>query len=319
MCRFVFYMGPPITLDLLTTRPEFSIIHQSYKSRMRTEPLNGDGFGVSWYVPDISPVPAVFRSIQPAWNNNNLLELARVTRSGTILAHVRAATRGTGVAEANCHPFTSGNLAFMHNGSVAEFTRLKRHLQARLSDDCFASIRGTTDSEHIFALLQDQLRTMPGERSAQRMANALEKTFHIIDELAAHEQTTRRAFLNVAVSDGRRAVISRASLGGAMPPSLFIHVGKKYECDDGVCRMVETTEAGRAVIVASEPLTEEPGWNPVPVNHAALIHTDLTVSFKELDLPAPTVPAGDNPANHPVDGVHPAVAADGCLVPTDET
>ena len=34
MCRFVLYMGPPITLDLLTTRPEYSIIHQSFKARL---------------------------------------------------------------------------------------------------------------------------------------------------------------------------------------------------------------------------------------------------------------------------------------------
>ncbi len=58
MCRFVLYMGPPITLDQLTTQPEHSIIHQSYQARLREEPLNGDGFGISWYVPDISPEPA---------------------------------------------------------------------------------------------------------------------------------------------------------------------------------------------------------------------------------------------------------------------
>ena len=97
MCRFALYTGPPITLDLLTTRPEYSIIHQSFKSRMMKEPLNGDGFGLAWYVPEISPEPAQFRSIQPAWNNVNLLHLARVSRSPVILAHVRAATEGFGV------------------------------------------------------------------------------------------------------------------------------------------------------------------------------------------------------------------------------
>jgi predicted glutamine amidotransferase len=55
MCRFVLYMGPAITLDQLTTLPEHSIIHQSYQARLREEPLNGDGFGMSWYVPELSP------------------------------------------------------------------------------------------------------------------------------------------------------------------------------------------------------------------------------------------------------------------------
>src|SRR5687768_12944019 len=101
MCRFALYMGPPITLDLLTTLPQHSVIRQSFKSRMREEPLNGDGFGMAWYVPGISPSPALFRSIQPAWNNINLLHLSRVSVSPVILAHVRAATTGTSVSEAN--------------------------------------------------------------------------------------------------------------------------------------------------------------------------------------------------------------------------
>ena len=34
--------------------------------------LNGDGFGVSWYVNDISPYPAIFTETTPAWSNANL-------------------------------------------------------------------------------------------------------------------------------------------------------------------------------------------------------------------------------------------------------
>ncbi len=79
MCRFALYLGPPVRLSQLVTEPTNSIIHQSYHSHERPEPLNGDGFGVAWYVPDIRPEPAVFRSTTPAWNNHNLLHLAPVT------------------------------------------------------------------------------------------------------------------------------------------------------------------------------------------------------------------------------------------------
>ncbi|MEM9490023.1 MAG: class II glutamine amidotransferase, partial [Myxococcota bacterium] len=115
MCRFVIYLGPPIPLSHLTTLPTHSLIHQSYKAREREEPLNGDGFGVAWYAPELSPEPALFRDVTPAWNNENLRCLAQVTRSRTILAHVRAATQGS-VLQTNCHPFSAGPLAFMHNG-----------------------------------------------------------------------------------------------------------------------------------------------------------------------------------------------------------
>jgi len=82
----------------------------------------------------------------------NLRHLARVVRGPAILAHVRAASADTGVSEANCHPFVSGPLAFMHNGAVPEFSRLKRGLQQRLSNQAFSTIGGSTDSEHLFAL-----------------------------------------------------------------------------------------------------------------------------------------------------------------------
>ena len=35
MCRFVLYLGEPITLDRLITRPRNSIIHQSYHAEHR--------------------------------------------------------------------------------------------------------------------------------------------------------------------------------------------------------------------------------------------------------------------------------------------
>ena len=84
MCRFVLYQGPKLTLEMLTTLPKHSIVHQSFHSELRKEPLNGDGFGVAWYVPEHSETPAIFRSITHAWSNQNLASIARVTTSNTI-------------------------------------------------------------------------------------------------------------------------------------------------------------------------------------------------------------------------------------------
>ena len=158
MCRFVLYLGPPLVLSTLITEPANSMIHQSFHSHERKEPLNGDGFGVAWYQRELSDEPGVFRSITPAWSNHNLLDLARVTRSTCILAHVRAATPGMAVTETNTHPFAWGPYAFMHNGEIGGFHQIKRRLLARLSDEAFDRIGGTTDSEHFFALLGDRLR-----------------------------------------------------------------------------------------------------------------------------------------------------------------
>ena len=204
MCRFIVYKGPELVLSTLITEPQHSLIRQSYHSQLRREPLNGDGFGLAWYVPAVSARPGKFRSIQPAWNNSNLRELARVTRSGLVFAHVRAATPGLGVSEHNCHPFTRGTLTFMHNGFIDSFENVKRRLQADLSDAAFHAIGGSTDSEHLFAVLQDAYSERPGDEDAtERLAASLVETIRTAVETGADVK------LNLAVTDGRNVVVSR--------------------------------------------------------------------------------------------------------------
>lgn len=282
MCRFVLYMGPEITLDVLTTRPSNSIIHQSYDSHLRSEPLNGDGFGIAWYVPDVSPEPAQFRSIQPAWNNLNLLHLSRVCRSSTILAHVRAATRGAGVSETNCHPFVAGDLAFMHNGSIADFPRLRRRVSGRLSDDSYAWVQGTTDSELLFALFCDRLAQQQG-RDTEAMADAMKATISDVSALMTEVGTGDESLLNLAVTDGSCAVVSRYATGNTESPSLYTSAGERFVCENGACSMIRNNGHPSSIIVASEPLNEEPDWQPVPADHLLLVHPDRSMQLRALE------------------------------------
>lgn len=282
MCRFALYQGPPITLDLLTTRPEHSIIRQSFKSRMRREPLNGDGFGLAWYVPGISPVPALFRSIQPAWNNINLRHLARVSVSPVILAHVRAATGGFSVSEANCHPFIADQYAFMHNGSIADFKKIKRRLREGLSDETYLWIHGTTDSEHLFALFRDHMARREHEDPDTAMADAMEATIQDVNRMTDEVGATRRSLLNMVVSDGQRAVVSRYATLGKEAPSLYVRVGTQYVCREGVCVMLDDGRP-ETVIVASEPLTAEPGWEAVPQNHLLIISANHQLTMRPIE------------------------------------
>jgi glutamine amidotransferase len=281
MCRFVLYLGKPLTLDMLTTRPKHSLIHQSYKARERKEPLNGDGFGLAWYARGLSEEPALYRSTSPAWNDPNLRELARVTRSHCVLAHVRAATPPLPVVQLNCHPFGAGKLAFMHNGYIPSFSRVRRTLLRELSDEAFAMVKGSTDSEHILGLLHDRLAKDGVPSSAGDLADSLLATLQHVDELVKGLGITRAPHLNIAVSDGERAVVSRyCAADPDTADSLYVHHGKAYVCEDGTCRMVEPDGEG-AVIVASEPLSSDPGWELVPVNHLVVIESDLSVSFRK--------------------------------------
>ena len=90
MCRFVAYLGEPIALDMLLLRPANSLVHQSFDAREFRLRVNGDGFGVAWYIDGREP-PVRLRTVTPAWNNQNLRSLAPAMRSDCIVAHVRAA------------------------------------------------------------------------------------------------------------------------------------------------------------------------------------------------------------------------------------
>ncbi len=168
-----------VPVSSLVTDPNHSMIRQSFKAKERSEPLNRDGFGVAWYAKDYSDQPAVFRDISPAWNNQNLLNLARVVSSDCILAHVRAASPGLPVSQLNCHPFVWNNLTFMHNGELDGFADMRRKILSRLSDQSFRWIKGSTDSEHIFALFIDNYLSSDAKQdSPARMKDAMQTTLN---------------------------------------------------------------------------------------------------------------------------------------------
>jgi predicted glutamine amidotransferase len=119
MCRWLAYSGSPLNVEDLLYRPANSLIDQSLHSHLGAETTNGDGFGIGWYGA-VGDTPGVYRSIEPAWNDRNLRDLAAHIRSGLVLAHVRAAI-GSAVQQTNCHPFRYGRWLFMHNGFLGDF------------------------------------------------------------------------------------------------------------------------------------------------------------------------------------------------------
>ncbi len=286
MCRFVLYQGSEITVSSLVTIPSNSLIHQSFDNQEREEPLNGDGFGIAWYAPEISGEPALFRSVSPAWNNHNLRHLARVTRSRSILAHVRAATPGLPVTQLNCHPFSWGPFAFMHNGHVGGFRQIRRRLLGRLSDEAFELIAGSTDSEHLFAVFADRYRQLDGGGRLKRMARALSAAIADVEELRRAAGVEQPSQLNLALSDGGAAVATRFTSGDPETAnSLYVQVGRRYVCEGTTCRMVDPEDGRGAVIISSERLSDDPGWDKVPPNHLVMVGEDSTVGLLPLEVP----------------------------------
>ena len=274
MCRFTLYLGPPVRLSTLLIEPSHSLIQQSFHAEERSEPLNGDGFGVGWYAPGLTPVPAVFRSVTPAWNNENLESLANVVCSPCVLAHVRAATEGMVVNESNCHPFQWGEYLFMHNGHIGSFAAIRRRLLHTLSDDAFTLVRGSTDTEHLFALFVDELMKNGGDDPGERMAECLNRAVFRVIDLVREYGGGEASFLNVAISDGDRAAVCRFTDSTDRPAESLYHNSRVlYEpAFRGQGRRAH--ERSRAVVVSSERLTDDETWVSVPQNQMVAVDRD---------------------------------------------
>lgn len=284
MCRFLAYTGNSVVMNDLLYEPDHSLINQSYHAEEMEEPLNGDGFGVGWYAPELDSDPAMFKSVSPAWNNRNLKSLAPRISSGCIFAHVRAASTGD-VTQLNCHPFQYQNYLMMHNGGIKEFKEIKRPLIEKLSDERFQWLEGQTDSEHIFALFLDNLLKRSDKPDAEDFCDAFSETFGMLEQLKSKYGIGQNSYLNLLATDGKTVVGSRfASDSSKTPLSLHHSEGKKYECREGYCYMTETDKHHeKAILVVSEKLTDhEKDWNDVPENNFVIVDENLGVDFKPI-------------------------------------
>jgi predicted glutamine amidotransferase len=255
MCRWLAYSGSPILLEELLYKPEHSLIDQSLHSRLGVETTNGDGFGVGWYGPD-AQTPAVFHSIEPAWNDRNLREVAGHVLSPLFLAHIRAST-GTAVQQTNCHPFRHGRWLWVHNGLVRDFHRVKRELALAVDESLFPQMEGSTDSEMLFYLaLTFGLEENPPA--------AVERMVGHVEEVGHRHGTEHPIQMTIGTTDGSSVWAFRYSSEGKSR-SLYYSTEMRSvrEMYPERPRLQEVSDETR--IIVSEPIVDLPGaWNEVP-------------------------------------------------------
>ena len=262
MCRLLAYLGSPEYLESLLYNHEHSLITQSYQPQeMMSGTVNADGFGVGWYHAQKDTEPFTYRSTLPVWNDANLPSLSRYVESGCVVSYVRSATAGQALDLSNCQPFQRENLLFIHNGKIGKFRQtLYRAIRSQLSDEIYQWVNGTTDSEHIFALMLNELQSNPGKSLEQAMHVTLLK----LKELVEHHDTHTLA--NLVVSDGNRLVASRFS---TKPPSASLYW------------LQNDPTFPNSVIIASEPLFKG-NWNSFPENSILSVGEDCDIRIEQI-------------------------------------
>jgi predicted glutamine amidotransferase len=262
MCRWLAYSGAPVLLEDLLYKPRNSLVVQSLHSQLGAETTNGDGFGVGWY--GTREVPGVFRSIEPAWNDRNLRELAGQITSRRVLAHIRAST-GSPVQQTNCHPFRHGRWLMMHNGYIGELSRVRRDLALAVDPSLFPEIEGTTDTELLFHLALTQgLEEDPPAAMAQAVG--------LVEAIGRRRGVQFPIQMTVATTDGDTTWAFRYSSEGRSR-SLFHSTDVSTLRDQYPDNPVLHELSEDARLIVSEPLGDLHGaWREVPESTCVVVH-----------------------------------------------
>jgi gamma-glutamyl hercynylcysteine S-oxide hydrolase len=226
MCRHLAYLGPQKTLRELLIDPPHSLFQQSWEpSRQTHGVVNADGFGVGWFAAG-DPVPARYRQGGPIWADPSFPDVARVTRSGAVLAAVRDATTGSATGAEAAAPLLGDGWLFSHNGSVGGYPGSMAKLAETVPAVDLLALEARLDSAFVWALIRSRVRE--GAEMAEAVAS-------VVGDVAAAAD----ARLNLLLMDETTIV---ASVFG---DTLSALVGDGF------------------VVVASEPYDDSPGWADV--------------------------------------------------------
>jgi len=261
MCRWMAWYGQPIIIEELLFKPPHGLVDQSLHSRMGAETTNGDGFGLGWY--GAGDAPALYKSVAPAWGDQNLRELAAAVESPLFIAHVRATT-GTAIQQTNCHPFRHGRWLFVHNGVIAGFAEMRRELMLALDPSLFPAVQGSTDSEVLFHLaLTFGLEDDP--------VAAFERAIGLMEATAERHGVPNAVQASLGLSNGEGLWAFRYSTEGKSR-SLFhsldaASVRHLHPENERFQRLLDEDR-----LVVSEPLADLPGlWETIPESTVLIV------------------------------------------------
>jgi predicted glutamine amidotransferase len=228
---------------------------------------NPDGAGIGVFGADGRV--SLDKSPLPAWEDAQFARDAHHRRGTTFVAHVRYASTG-GLTAVNTHPFLQDGRLFAHNGVVQGLGRLEERLAELGAGDL---VVGDTDSERVFALV-----TLECRRRGDVTAGLVAAVEWISDNLPLYA-------LNVVLSTATELWALR------YPATHELYVLEREAGGPGGRRELEarsnrisahSAELARAgsVVVASEPMDDDPAWRLLESGELIHVHSDLHVETR---------------------------------------
>ena len=259
MCRlFGMHAGEPVAATFWLLDAPDSLVAQSH--------ANPDGAGIGVFDPNGTAV--VDKQPIAAWDDPEFATAARTLLGSTSLAHVRYASTGALKAE-NTHPFLQDGRLCAHNGVVEGLPQL----QARLVDlDADSLVVGDTDSERYFALITAEIRNHDGDVAAGIVAAvnwiADQIPFFCLNVII----TTATAVFALRYPDTNELFVLPRAPGGHRG-------GEHLDAKSHLIRAHAPALAGiSSVLLASEPMDDDPAWRPLGYGELLQIGPSLEIS-----------------------------------------
>jgi glutamine amidotransferase len=229
----------------------------SLARQSRREP---DGTGLGVFAAGGTPV--VDKQPLPAYQDPESAVEAKERESATFLAHIRYASTG-GLDPRNTHPFEQQGRLFAHNGVLGDLPTL----EAQLADHRDL-VAGDTDSERFFALITKQIDAHGGNVNAGITVAAR----WVAENLPVYAinliLTTPTELWALRYPDTHDLFLLGRAAGGPHGDRRLDHASATGH---GRARSGALSEHP-AVVVASERMDDDPGWQPL--RPGELLHVD---------------------------------------------
>lgn len=264
MCRLFGMSGGPERV-----RATFWLLQapDSLSQQSRREP---DGAGIGTF--DARGRPVVDKQPLAAYEDRAFAQEAKDLESRTFVAHVRYSSGGA-LTLPNTHPFEQDGRLFAHNGVIGDLQRLEDEL-----GDARDLVGGETDSERFFALITSEIRRTGDDDVGEGIARAARWVAANLPLLSINlVLSTSSELWALRYPDAHDLfVLERDGGSGAL----------NHASQNRIRVSSTALRDRRAVVVATERMDGDPGWQPLRSGQLVHVNGELGVSRRQvLDEP----------------------------------